>query len=314
MVPSLVAVTALFSVVFAATHDFVPDTLFKGSSVSGWRTLGSADWRASSGEITGIPQTPDGGWLLLDKSYQDVEFYTEFRCSGPCNAGLLLRAEKSSDGGLKGVYVSLNEGDIDSYDVVLSPEGKELSRARLDRSTAQFARIATGQWTNGQAPVPGFAKPALTLSEQQAEAAKTPAKAPVASPGAAAGLGGPPRPALLPNEWNTVQVIVDTDMVWITLNGRRGLANAATNDRMMGYGPIALHVAGSGEVRFRDISTKDLNVKREPAEQVSKHFRMQQLNDFFYSWGSTAGDINHDGIPDVIAGPFYYRLVRKIRG
>ena len=33
---------------------------------------------------------------------------------------------------------------------------------------------------------------------------------------------------------------------------------------------------------------------------------MQQLNDFFYSWGATAGDINHDGIPDVIAGPFYY--------
>ena len=33
---------------------------------------------------------------------------------------------------------------------------------------------------------------------------------------------------------------------------------------------------------------------------------MQQLNDFFYSWGATAGDINHDGIPDVIAGPFYF--------
>ena len=33
---------------------------------------------------------------------------------------------------------------------------------------------------------------------------------------------------------------------------------------------------------------------------------MQQLNDFFYSWGATVGDINHDGIPDVIAGPFYY--------
>jgi hypothetical protein len=310
LLPSLVAATALSSLIFAATHDFVPDTLFKGSSVSGLRTLGSADWRASSGEITGIPKTPDGGWLLLDKSYQDVEFYTEFRCNGPCNAGLLLRAEKSSDGGLKGVYISLNGGDIDSYDVVLSPEGKELSRTRLDRSAAQFARIATGQWTNGQAQVPGFAKPAPTLSEQLAEAVKPPARTAAASPGTAAGRGGPPRPALLPNDWNTVQVIVDTDMVWVTLNGRRGLANAATNDRMMGYGPIALRVAGSGagsgEVRFKDISTKDLNVKHEPAEQVSEHFRMQQLNDFFYSWGSTAGDINHDGIPDVIAGPFYY--------
>ena len=68
LLPSLVAVPALFSVIFAATHDFVPDTLFKGSSLSGWRTLGSADWRASKGEITGTPKTPDGGWLLLDKS------------------------------------------------------------------------------------------------------------------------------------------------------------------------------------------------------------------------------------------------------
>ena len=69
---------------------------------------------------------------------------------------------------------------------------------------------------------------------------------------------------------------------------------------------MALHVAGTGEVRFRDVAIKDLNRKTEPAEQVSSHFRMQQLNDFFYSWGATAGDINHDGIPDVIAGPFYY--------
>jgi hypothetical protein len=310
LLPSLVVGTALFSVIFATTHDFVPDTLFKGSSVSGLRTLGSADWRANSGEITGTPKTPDGGWLLMEKGYQDVEFYSEFRCAGPCNAGLLLRAEKTSGGGLKGVYVSMSEGDIESYQVELSPEGKELSRTRLERATAQFARMAAGPWTNGQAHVPGFAMPAATLSDERAAAANPPARPVAAAPGtasgAAAGRRGPPRPSLLPNEWNTVQVIVDADMVWITLNGRRDLANAATNDHMMGFGPIALHVAGSGDVRFREVSAKDLNLKREPAEEVSKNFRMQRLNDFFYSWGASAGDINHDGIPDVIAGPFYY--------
>jgi len=106
-------------------------------------------------------------------------------------------------------------------------------------------------------------------------------------------------------DWNTLDVIVDTDMVWTTLNGRRGL-NSATSDHMMGYGPIALHAAGTGEVRFRDVALKDLNRKTEPAAQVSSHFRMQQLNDFFYSWGASAGDVTHDGIPDVIAGPFYF--------
>jgi hypothetical protein len=301
LLPTLVAIPVLFSVLAAATHDFVPDTVFKGSSINGLRAIGSAAWRAENGEIAGTPKTPDGGWLLLDKSYQDVQFYTEFRCAGPCNAGLLLRAEKTPGGGLKGVHISLNEGDIDSYQLELSPEGKELSRTRLERATAQFARMAAGPWTNGSAHVPGFATPAATLSEERAASARPAAPAPDT-----AVRPGPPPPSLLPNNWNTVQVIVDTDMVSIALNGRAIPANAATNDRMMGFGPIALHVAGSSEVRFKEISAKDLNVKREPAEEVSQHFRMQRLNDFFYSWGATTGDINHDGIPDVIAGPFYY--------
>jgi hypothetical protein len=307
LLPGLVATTALFSVVFAATHDFVPDTIFKGSSLAGLRTIGSADWRAANGEIAVTPKSPEGAWLVLDKGYQDIQFYTEFRCADTCNAGLLLRAEKTPDGGLKGVYVSLSDNDINSYDLTLSPDGKELSRTRLVRATAQFARIAAGPWNNGQAKVPGFAALAATVAEQEAEAAKPPA--PPAVPAAAAagrGRGGPPPLSLVHNDWNNVQVIVDADMVWITVNGRRGLANTATNDRMMGFGPIALHAAGSGEVRFKDISMKDLNVKREPAEITSTHFRKQALNDFYNSWGATVGDINHDGIPDVIAGPFYY--------
>jgi hypothetical protein len=304
---TLGAAAALISVVFAANHDFVPDYLFKGSSIAGWPTVGHADWRAENGEIAGTPKDADGGWLLMDRGFQDLEFYTEFRCAGACKPGVLLRATKTEGGGLKGVYVPLSDGDVDSYDVVLAADGKEISRTRLPRSTAQFARLATGPSTNGQAHVPGFSTTASTLAEQQAEAAKPPA-APAGRAGAAFGGrgGGPPRPALQPNDWNTLGVIVDTDMVWITLNGRRLGGNGATNDRMMGFGPIAFHAGGTGEVRFRDISVKDLNRKVEPIEKISQHFRKQQLSDFFYSWGATVGDINHDGIPDVIAGPFYY--------
>jgi hypothetical protein len=305
LLPGFVAAFALLSAVFAATHDFVPDTVFKGGSLAGLRTIGSASWRAAEGEISVTPKSPDAAWLVLEKSYQDVQFYTEFRCADSCDAGLLLRAEKTSDGGLKGVFVSLSDNDINSYDLTLSPEGKELSRSRLQRATAQFARIATGSWNNGQARVPGFAMLAPTLAEYDAETAKAPA-GPAAAPAGAAGRGAPAPLSLLHNDWNTVQVIVDADMVWITLNGRRGPANTATNDHMTGFGPIALHAAGSGEVRFKEISAKDLNVKREPEEKISSHFRKQELNDFFDSWGATVGDINHDGIPDVIAGPFYY--------
>jgi len=299
---TLAAVLLLLSALFAATHDFTPDFTFRGSSLAGWRMLGSASWRAENGEISATPQSQDGGWLVLDKSYQDLEFYTEFRCADKCEIGVLLRAEKTPDGGWKGVYVAPSaEGG--PFEVTLSAEGKERSRAPLLRAAAQFARMAAGPWANGQAQVPGFARPAITLAEQQEEASKPPVAA--APRSGRAGAFGPPRPQVKADDWNTLDVIVDTDMVWTGINGRRG-PNSATNDRMMGYGPVALHVAGAGEVRFRDVALKDLNRKTEPAAQVSSHFRMQQLSDFFYSWGATAGDINHDGIPDVIAGPFYF--------
>lgn len=275
------------------------------------RMLGAAKWRAENGEITGSPTDPKGGWLVLDRGYQDVQFYTDFHCAAECNAGVLLRAEKTSSGGLKGVYISLESGDTDSYELELGPDGNELSRTKLPRATAQFSRVATGPASNGQAQVPGFAKVAPTLSEyqaQQAEAAKA-AASPAAAGAGRGGRGGrgmPAGPKPTANDWNSVEVIVDMDMVWLTVNGRRAFGNSATEDHMMAYGPVALHVAGTGDVKFRDISYLDLNVKREPAEKVSPNFRMQRLSDFFYSWGAAAGDVTHDGIPDVIAGPFYF--------
>lgn len=303
LVTTIAAVTLLLSALFAATHDFVPDFTFRGASLARWRQVGHANWRAENGEITGTPQAPDGGWLVFDKSYQDVELYTEFRCGESCDPGVLLRAQKTPEGGLKGVFVALS-GDGGAFDVTLNADGKELTRTPLLRATAQFSRIAAGVSSNGQAHVPGFAAPAITLAEEQEQAAKPPA-APGGGRGGGRGGFGPPRPQLKTNDWNTLDIIVDADMVTPTLNGRRG-TNSATTDRTMGYGPIAFHVAGTAEVRFREVALKDLNRKIEPAAQVSPHFRMQQLSDFFYSWGAAVGDINHDGIPDVIAGPFYF--------
>ena len=93
------------------------------------------------------------------------------RCSASCSAGVLLRAAKTESGGLKEVpYISLAEGDMDAYELELSADGKDVSRTKLDRATAQFSRIATGPQSNGNSQeLPGFARAVPTVAEYQAE-------------------------------------------------------------------------------------------------------------------------------------------------
>src|ERR1700724_735766 len=90
---AIAALVVLGSMIFAASQNFVPDYVFKGSDLTGWHQLGAAEWRAENGEIIGAAKQ-DGGWLVLDKGYQDIGFYTSFRCTDACKAGVLLRAEK----------------------------------------------------------------------------------------------------------------------------------------------------------------------------------------------------------------------------
>src|SRR6185437_2069335 len=60
-----------------AGASFLADHVFSGSELTGWHTFGQADWRAENGEIVGKAHAGgNGGWLVLDKSYQDVLFFT----------------------------------------------------------------------------------------------------------------------------------------------------------------------------------------------------------------------------------------------
>jgi hypothetical protein len=303
---ALAAACLLVSAILAASQNFRPDVVFKGSTLAGWHTLGQADWRAEDGEIIGTPRQ-GGGWLVLDKGYQDIAFYSSFRCTGACKTGVLLRAQKTPEG-MSGVFVSLNEGDVATYDLVLDAQGNELRRAKLGSGPGAMIRMASGRFSGGEDLVPGFSKPAPTRAELDAAAA---AKAAGSGGGGGGGRGGRGGPTLTANEWHTAQIIVDADVMSLSINGRGG-GGATTSDRMMGFGPIALYAGGSGEVRFKDVSYKDLNSKTEPKETVSRNFEMQRLSDFYYAWCAAAADINRDGVLDVIAGPFYYLGPRSL--
>src|ERR1700722_10343019 len=136
----LVVCTLPVLICFGAGPSFIPDDTFKGSSLTGWHSVGQADWKANNGEIAGTPKSETGGLLLMDRSLQDSGFYASFRCTGGCKTGILTRVQKTSDG-MKGLLVSLTEGDQALYRVTLNAQGQETHREKL-RGAAAMIRLA----------------------------------------------------------------------------------------------------------------------------------------------------------------------------
>jgi hypothetical protein len=283
---------AISAAVATSPTVFVPDSTFKGSSLAGWHTLGQAQWRAENGEL--IANGAQGGWLVLDKSYQDVGFFASFRAAGGAKAGVLLRAEKTPEG-MKGIFMSLTEGDVAAYRVTLDSQGKELSREKLRAGGGQM-RVAPPPPEGGAAGRGGAGRGGAGRGAGGRGNA-TPGGLPIVQPQGGYKAG----------EWNQIEIILDANIIRPFLNdGGSGGTGGVAEEAYGRYGPIALYAGGSGEVRFKDVAYKDLGAKVLPQEQTSSHFRMQRIDDFYYSWGAAAADINHDGVLDVITGPYYY--------
>ena len=277
-------------------HEFRPDSTFRGSTLAGWHTLGSSQWKAQGGELIGTATGAGGGWLVLDESYQDLNFFARFRCTAECRTGVLFRAEKTA-AGMTGVYVSLNAGELAAFRVTLDATGRETAREPL-RAVTPFIRTAPPPPAPAAAPTPGgrTGGPARGGAGTGGAAMNLPVPMPPLAP---------VPPGLRADDWNTLSVALDSDIIRATLNQGIDIPSGATDDRASGFGPVALFV-GSGEVRFKDVSFKDLTARVIPPEQTSARFRMQQLDEFFYTWGAGTGDLNRDGVLDVIAGPYYY--------
>jgi hypothetical protein len=286
--------------VFATGPTWIPDVKFKATSLAGWHVLGQADWKVQNGEVIGTAK-PGGGWLVLDRSYQDPFFYANFHCTDGCKTGILLRAEKTEQG-MKGIFVSLTEGDVATYRVTLGPDGQELSREPLRAPGGGGAR-GGGEGRGGGGARGGAG----------ADAARGGGGDAARGGGGRGGRPGtpkdlpmsPPRPGLHPGEWNEVEVLIDATTIHTFLNDTSE-ATQGPVDGDAGYGPLALYVGGTSEVRFKDIAYKDGAFRYAPVEQVSPRFRMQRLNEFYYAWSAAVADFNRDGIPDIVAGPYIY--------
>jgi len=276
-------------------NEFKPDTVFTGSSLAGWQPLGGADWRAQDGEIIGRQAAGgQGGWLVLDKSFQDVNFFTRFRCNGPCNAGVLFRAQKTGSG-MTGVYVSLDESDLKTYRLTLDADGREVARVAL-RPAAPFIRVAPSAPVEANAPARGGGGFSMVGAGRGGGPVKLPTPLPELAP---------PPAGIRANDWNLLSVTMDANIIRPILNQSYDFIPGATDERD-DYGPIALYVGGAADVHFKDVAFKDLHVREIAPERTSPRFRMQRLDEFYYAWGAAAADFNNDGVLDVVAGPHYY--------
>jgi 3-keto-disaccharide hydrolase/FG-GAP-like repeat len=298
------ALAALSIVPLAGTRStFVPDWTFKGSTLTGWHVLGDAEWKAADGELIGTPKSADGGWLVLDRSFQDVEFGADFKCVSGCRTGVLLRAEKTPTG-MKGVFLSLDAGEVGGYAVTLDANGGILTRERL-RPGGGLMRVA-----------PSAAEAAAAAAARGGGAGRGGR----GGPGAAVAPGGRGRGVLpsgatlpnitepsdlKPNDWNDLDVVIDANILrpWVNTAGTGG---GAADDDLGKFGPIAIYVGGSGQVHFRDVSYRDLSLKRVIKEELSPNYQMLRLTPFYYSFASGAADFDRDGNLDVVSGPFIF--------
>jgi Domain of Unknown Function (DUF1080)/FG-GAP-like repeat len=296
--PGVIAGLLAVTVSSIGQSDFKPDSHFSGSGMSGWQSLGSSDWKVQNGEVSGT------GLLVRDGSFQDLQLFTEFKCEGTCDAGIISRIKKNPDGTMSGILASLTDGTLGTYGVTFDSQGKELTRQKLTAAPPEFG------------PPPGRAPDAAggggRRGAQGAGAPAAPPGGPPAAEGAAAG-GAPRRPAggpgrraatLKPSgEWNSIEVLVDDQNAKLTVNGAATPENLTGED---GYGDFALYNKGEGVAHFRSIAWNDLNKVVRLKEVTSHHYTKQQISDFYYGWDAAAADINHDGTLDIVSGPFYY--------
>src|SRR5918993_652945 len=273
----IITCAAAMASVSHANKNFSPDWTFTGSSLADAEQLGAARWTARNGEVIGTPSSPDGGWLLFNNPVQDVQMATSFQCAAGCQAGLVLRLEKTADG-FKGVFVSISETP-GAFAVTLDAQGRFLTKEPLERGGG-----------TGPALPPPQPQGALDAARAGGPGRGGPGRGVPGRGGA--GRGGPPerspytRPEYVfrPGEWNTLESILDANILrsWLNDGPEAGVASGRVDDQIARYGRVGLYVGGTTEVRYRAIETKDLGRRVFSDEQVGGGFRLQRLNDFYH--------------------------------
>ena len=157
---------------------------------------------------------------MLDKSFQDVEFGADFKCVGGCRTGVLLRAEKTPTG-MKGVFLSLDDGEVGGYAVTLDANGKILTRERL-RPGGGLMRVAPSAASGGGRCRRARRRRGTWCGRGTRRRAPGGRGRGVLPSGATLPNLTEPS-ALKPNDWNDLDVVIDANIFrpWVNTVGQR---------------------------------------------------------------------------------------------
>ena len=276
----------------ARSRSSAPLSLFDGSSLTGWRIQGPAQWRVENGELLGSCDAPGGGWLATERGFEDFVLRFTFRSAGG-EAGVLLRnaplawsrfSHPAPDGGqTMGVYVALSGAHAGEMSLLtLDGAGKQIDRKPIPAPVRE-------EPGSGDKIYPGMCAPIPCAGVNDAEATKE---------------GWPSHPSIHiappADGWQQVE---------ITLRGsacpwdKTGMAEAL--DARSQFGSLALFVSGA-PIHFKELSLFDLTQRAAGLAQNAANPHVRQMTDLFYAEGVAAGDLNQHGYDEVVAGPFYY--------
>ena len=122
-------------------------------------------------------------------------------------------------------------------------------------------------------------------------------------------LAARPSGAFTPGDYNAVEVLLTDNSVQPKFNGGSLGGNSGRpipDAERDGYGQIGFYVGGSGEVRIKDFMYKDILNHVWAPDETGRNFKQVRIDPHYYSWSTAVADFNHDNIPDVAAGAFYY--------
>ena len=247
----------------AASKNFVPDHVFKGSTpdragAAGRRRLARAERRDHRHARDG------GGWLIARALLPGRRVLRVVPLRGrAASAGVLLRAEKTPDGGLKGIFVVARRRTTSSPIASRSTRrARETSRERLRPAGGGQVRVAPPPPPRRRQRAGGARRGGGGAGGRGGGGLRSRLQMPggIERADRAAGDAG-----LKAGEWNTIELVLDANILRAFLNDAGGVAAAWPTTSSGASAPFALYAGGTGEVRFKDVSFKDLPAESRAA-------------------------------------------------